>query len=63
MRHGEECWVLPLELMNALYDRLIELGKDAKKTITRAKAVDRFYTFYEARRTDQGHIAMVVPCN
>ena len=45
--------------MNALYDRLIELGKEDKKTITRAKAIDRFYTFYDARRTDQGHMTLV----
>ncbi len=61
IRHGEEYWVLPIELMNLLYDRLIQLGKESaeKKTITRKSAVDRFYTFYDGRRTDQGHITSV----
>ncbi len=59
IRHGEEYWVLPIELMNVLYQRLIDLAKDNKTTLTRAKAVDRFHTFYESRRIDQGHITTV----
>ena len=59
IKHGEEYWVLPVELMNILYDRLIDLAKDNKKTLTRAEAIDRFHTFYEGRMVDQGHITTV----
>ncbi len=53
-------WLLPPELVNLIVERQMELqpeDKDGNKDREGAKG--KFKTFFDGRRTDQGHIARV----